>query len=168
MYRSGSTRRNVSGHRQRSSNRATGPGPPVSPPSSSMSTTASRSVSSSTDGRLLPLPGPASSSATRRCARVTADRTYGSSIASRSQRAGRPARWDLLAMLEPYVRSAVTRAHRRVALEEAGPGSGSSRPSVLDDTDLDAVVDMLLLGGDTGGPGPVARLLDRCLCPDTF
>ena len=82
--------------------------------------------------------------------------------------AGRPARWDLLAMLEPYVRSAVTRAHSRVAIEVAGPGSGSSRPSVLDDTDLDAVVDMLLLGGDTGGPGPVARLLDRCLRPDTF
>ena len=81
--------------------------------------------------------------------------------------AGRPARWDLLAMLEPYVRSAVTRAHSRVAIEVAGPAA-HSRPSVLDDTDLDAVVDMLLLGGDTGGPGPVARLLDRCLRPDTF
>ena len=53
MYRSGSTRRKVSGRRQRSSIRATGPGRPVSSPSSRASTTTSRSVSSSTAGRLL-------------------------------------------------------------------------------------------------------------------
>jgi len=82
--------------------------------------------------------------------------------------AGRAARWELMAMLEPYVRAAVIRAHSRVAIEVAGPGTGSSRPSVMDDTDLDAVVDMLLLGEGSGGPGPVARLLDRCLRPDTF
>ena len=81
--------------------------------------------------------------------------------------AGRAARWDLLQLLEPYVRAAVIRGHARVAAEVAGATSTSSRPAVLDDTDLEVVADALLLG-EGAGPGPVARMLDRCLRPDTF
>ena len=82
--------------------------------------------------------------------------------------AGRAARWDLLQLLEPYVRAAVTRGHSRVAAEVAGAASTSSRPSVLDENDLETVVDALLLGEEPGRPGPVARMLDRCQHPDTF
>ena len=63
------------------------------------------------------------------------------------------------------VRAAVTRGHARVAGEVAGNAGTSSRPAVLDDTDLEVVVDALLLGEEPGRPGPVARMLDRCQRP---
>ena len=81
--------------------------------------------------------------------------------------AGRAARWDLLQMLEPYVRSAVVRGHARVAAEVAGESNHSGPRVVLDDTDQEVVIDTLLLG-EGAGPGHVARMLDRCLRPGTF
>ena len=60
------------------------------------------------------------------------------------------------------------KAHSRVSNEVAGPAGTSSRPTVLDETDLEVVVDTLLLGEDGGRSSPVNRMLDRCLRPDTF
>jgi hypothetical protein len=82
--------------------------------------------------------------------------------------AGRAARWDLLQLLEPYTRAAVIKAHSRVSIEVAGAASTSSRPAVLDETDLEVVTDALLLGADGERSSPVNRMLDRCLRPDTF
>ena len=82
--------------------------------------------------------------------------------------AGRRARWDLLQLLERITRAAVIKAHSRVSNEVAGPAGTSSRPTVLDETDLEVVVDTLLLGEDGGRSSPVNRMLDRCLRPDTF
>ena len=97
---------------------------------------------------------------------AAASRTRMAHDLARVVAAGRAARWDLLQLLEPYVRAAVIRGHARVAAEVAG-GTTSSRPVVLDDTDLEVVIDALLLG-EGERPGPVARMLDRCLRPDTF
>ena len=102
-----------------------------------------------------------------RVAAVAVTRTSMAHGLARIAAGGRTARWDLLAMLEPYVRAAVIRGHARVAAEVAGEDTRSSRPVVLDDTDLEVVVDALLLG-ERAGPGPVARMLDRCQRPDTF
>jgi hypothetical protein len=82
--------------------------------------------------------------------------------------AGRRARWDLLQLLERFTRAAVIKAHSRVSYEVAGPAGTSSRPTVLDETDLEVAVDTLLLGEDGGRSSPVNRMLDRCLRPDTF
>ena len=97
---------------------------------------------------------------------AAASRTGMAHALARIAAAGQAARWDLLQLLEPYVRTAVVRGHARVAAEVAGEGNIGPR-TVLDETDLEVVIDALLLGEGTN-PGPVARMLDRCLRPDTF
>lgn len=78
---------------------------------------------------------------------------------------GATARWQLLLWLEPYVQSALRRAHASVSRELAT--RWGSRRVLVDDTKLTAIADRMLLG-DADHPGKVSQLLDRCLMPDTF
>lgn len=79
--------------------------------------------------------------------------------------AGRSARWEALAYLEPYISRALLLAQSSVA-HEMSQTWGVYR-AVLDETKLEGIRDQMLLGND-GHPGKVSQMLDRCLKPETF
>lgn len=72
------------------------------------------------------------------------------------------ARWEMIMSLEPNVDCALGRAHRAVSRE-----LGRGLLPVLDRTKLEAVRDRMLLGVGKN-PGPVSRLIDRCVKDETF
>ncbi|GAB2734341.1 hypothetical protein [Nocardioides pakistanensis] len=78
---------------------------------------------------------------------------------------GRSARWSAMLYLEPYIESALHRAHASVA-HELSVASGEPQ-KLLDETKLASIRDRMLLG-DEDHPGKIAQLLDRCLKPTTF
>lgn len=73
-------------------------------------------------------------------------------------------RWALLTSLESWVERALRRANAAVAIEIHGPDHPWA--GVLDRVAIESLRDRMMLGD--GDEGPVARLIERCLHPDTF
>ena len=80
--------------------------------------------------------------------------------------AGEMAWWQMLSEFESMVRVYIPRAHSALR-SELGSFSGRETPPLLNETDIDVLVDRILLGSNDH-PSRAARLIGRCLNGATF